>query len=417
MTKFTDKFVRDLDPPAEGNKVTYEKWASADAVKGFGARITAAGARSFVLRYVFDGREYRYTIGAFPSWGTEAARREAKRLRATIDLGQSHPMAERDRKRVEAKARLEAETFGKAVDDYITREQIGRRKNATAEQVRRGLQKDCSIWNDRPVAEITAADIRKLLETIRDGRKGVKPRPYLSNRVHAYLSGFFRWCSEPGIEKVARSPMLGLRRPWEGEEARQRFFSDDELRALWKAGDSMGGVAGAYLKMLLLTGKRRTALAGMRWEDIDDEAGFWTPPSDGQRRRRNKRLHPIPLPRLGLRVLAGVRPRDASTGLVFPGARAGTALHPGSTFQRRVRQTSGVEDFFCHAARHTVETRMAELRIPPHIRDLILDHAPARGSGVGYDHHLYRDEMREALEAWAGHIEQLVAADGVKVLR
>jgi hypothetical protein len=30
---------------------------------------------------------------------------------------------------------------------------------------------------------------------------------------------------------------------------------------------------------------------------------------------------------------------------------------------------------------------MAELRIPPHIRDLILDHAPARGSGAGYDHY------------------------------
>jgi hypothetical protein len=48
---------------------------------------------------------------------------------------------------------------------------------------------------------------------------------------------------------------------------------------------------------------------------------------------------------------------------------------------------------------------MAELSIPPHIRDLILDHAPARGSGAGYDHYTYRDEMREALEAWAGHIE------------
>jgi hypothetical protein len=60
---------------------------------------------------------------------------------------------------------------------------------------------------------------------------------------------------------------------------------------------------------------------------------------------------------------------------------------------------------------------MAELRIPPHIRDLILDHAPARGSGAGYDHYTYRDEMREALEAWARHIEALVAADGVKVLR
>jgi hypothetical protein len=202
-------------------------------VKGFGARITAAGARSFVLRYVFDSREYRYTIGPFPSLSVEAARREAKRLRATIDLGQTHPMAEREKKRSEARARREAETFAEAVDDYIIREQIGRRKNATANQVKRGLTTDCAAWKNRPVADIKAADIRKLLETIRDGDKDTQPRPYLANRTYAYLKTFFAWCAEPGIEKIPLSPMIGLRRPWEGEEARQRWFTDDELKALW----------------------------------------------------------------------------------------------------------------------------------------------------------------------------------------
>jgi integrase len=416
MTKFTDKFVRDIEAPAKGNKVIYEKWANADAVKGFGVRITAAGARSFVLRYVFDSREYRYTIGPFPSLSAEAARREAKRLRATIDIGQTHPMAEREKKRGEARARREAETFAEAVDDYIIREQIGRRKNATANQVKRGLTTDCAAWKDRPVAEIRAADIRKLLENIRDGGKDTHPRPYLANRTYAYLKTFFAWCAEPGIEKIPLSPMIGLRRPWEGEEARQRWFTDDELKALWAVGDELGGVAGAYLKMAMLTGKRRSALASMQWDHIDD-AGVWSPPSDGQRRKRNKRLHGVPLPRLAHRVLAGIRPREGGSGYVFPGSRRGTTITPGSQFQRRVREASGIEDFFLHACRHTVETRMAELRIPPHIRDLILDHAPARGSGAGYDHYTYRDEMREALEAWARHIEALVAADGVKVLR
>jgi hypothetical protein len=41
------------------------------------------------------------------------------------------------------------------------------------------------------VAEIKAADIRKLLETIRDGGKDTQPRPYLANRTYAYLKTFF----------------------------------------------------------------------------------------------------------------------------------------------------------------------------------------------------------------------------------
>jgi hypothetical protein len=38
---------------------------------GFGCRITAAGALSFILNYLTRaGRERRYTIGEFPSWKT-----------------------------------------------------------------------------------------------------------------------------------------------------------------------------------------------------------------------------------------------------------------------------------------------------------------------------------------------------------
>lgn len=416
MTKLTDRIVRDMAVPAKGNRITFEKWASPDAVRGFGVRITANGALSFVLRYVFEGREYRFTIGPFPSYSVQAARVEAKRLRAVIDTGDSHPMAERKNKRDQMHNRRAAETYAEAVEDYITREQLGRRQNATADQVRRGLTVDFAEWADWPLADISASDIRRRLETIRDGNKDTPARPYLANRNYAYLRTFFGWCAEPGIEKVTQSPAMGLRRPWEGEEARQRWFEDGELIALWKAADDLGGLPGAYLKIAMLTGKRRGALAAMQWDDLSDD-GVWTPPADGLRKKRNKRLHAVPLPRLALRVLAGIKPSPDATGNVFPGKRHGTQMHPGTTLQRRIRSASGIDDFFMHACRHTVETRLAELRVPPHIRDLLLDHAPARGSGAGYDHYSYRDEMREAMETWANHIEMLVVPGGVAVLR
>ena len=82
-----------------------------------------------------------------------------------------------------------------------------------------------------------------------------------------------------------------------------------------------------------------------------------------------------------------------------------------------MKEKSGVDDFFFHGLRHTLETRLAEFRVPPHIRDLLLDHAPARGAGEGYDHHHYRDEMAEALELWAAHIEKVISPKGARVLR
>ena len=44
--KLTDAIVKALAVPPSGEKITYD-----EAVKGFGIRVTAAGARSFVLNY------------------------------------------------------------------------------------------------------------------------------------------------------------------------------------------------------------------------------------------------------------------------------------------------------------------------------------------------------------------------------
>src|SRR5205085_2470682 len=88
----TENQVKALEPPASGNRVVYD--GGKGAVRGFGCRITAAGARAFVLNYRAGMRERRITIGAYPSWSVKAARDKAKELRREIDAG-GDPMAER----------------------------------------------------------------------------------------------------------------------------------------------------------------------------------------------------------------------------------------------------------------------------------------------------------------------------------
>ena len=82
--KLTDNLLRRLPTPERGNKITWD-----DALKGFGSRVTAAGARAFVLDYrrKSDGRQRRFTIGGYPHWSVAAAREEAKRLKRNIDGG------------------------------------------------------------------------------------------------------------------------------------------------------------------------------------------------------------------------------------------------------------------------------------------------------------------------------------------
>src|SRR5690242_9242239 len=81
--KITDKMVRDLEPPATGNRRIYDT-----DIKGFGVRVTAAGAKAFILNYYIHGRERRLTIGSYPGWSVQAARKEAAERKRAIDKGE-----------------------------------------------------------------------------------------------------------------------------------------------------------------------------------------------------------------------------------------------------------------------------------------------------------------------------------------
>jgi len=206
--------------------------------------------------------------------------------------------------------------FKAAVEDYVRHYQIFKRANATALECQRVLLRACADWHSRPIATIRMQEIDKLLCLIRDGNgEGTKPRPYLANKVFSLLRTFFDYCAKPAVGKVKTSPMIGIDKPFDKERPRDRFFKDDEITAIWRAADAIEGSEGRFLKLLLLTGKRKGALARMRWEHID-ETWFWEPPRS---ELANKRLHPIPYRRWRNACLV----RDNNRGSCFQGLSKG----------------------------------------------------------------------------------------------
>src|SRR5271163_2441062 len=95
--KLSEETVKRLPVPDTGNCVTYFAGAviqGAKVPRGFGVRVTAAGARAFVLNYRVRGSEHRFTIGAWPDWSALKAVREARSLRQRIDRGEN-PLEDR----------------------------------------------------------------------------------------------------------------------------------------------------------------------------------------------------------------------------------------------------------------------------------------------------------------------------------
>jgi hypothetical protein len=125
--RLTDATIKRLPAPIKGNKITYDS-----EVPGLGIRVTAAGARSFILNYrTRSGRERRFTIGNHPDWRATEAREEARRLRRLVDEG-GDPLAAIEAERA-------APTMAELCDRF-EQEHLLRKRPGTAADYRRMLR-------------------------------------------------------------------------------------------------------------------------------------------------------------------------------------------------------------------------------------------------------------------------------------
>ena len=69
-----------------------------------------------------------------------------------------------------------------------------------------------------------------------------------------------------------------------------------------------------------------------------------------------------------------------------------------------------------HDIRRTVRTRLASLRIPDMVAEMVIGHG-RKGIQRVYDQHSYEDEMREALELWAARLRDIVTPPPDNVVR
>jgi integrase len=273
-TKITDKLIAKLPLPARGWEITNDA-----EVTGFGVRVTAGGARSFVLRYrTRSGRGRIFTIGNAEEWKTTQAREHAKNLKARIRSEAGYdPLGE-----------IEAERDAPTVEDLAKRflkEHAARKRPATRDAYQRVFDRYIlPAFKHRKVVEIHYADIDGLHRQITED-----VGPYIANRVVACLSKAFnlairwRWCTA--------NPVRGIER--NAEQKRKRYLSGDEIARLTKAlNEHNDQQAANIIRMLLLTGARKGEVLSSRWDQFDLEASIWTKPSSETKQKRD---HIVPI--------------------------------------------------------------------------------------------------------------------------
>lgn len=394
--KLSEQTVKNLAIPDTGNYVTYfvgDVIQGAKAPRGFGVRVTAGGARAFVLNYRIAGRERRYTIGQWPDWSALKAVRVARELRQSIDRGED-PLAAREAAKAPAPT---TKTVADLLDDFAARYL---QKNAlrTAAQVERTLERLVKpAIGSLGIYEIRRSHVVEMLDQIED-----ENGPVMADRTLAYVRKAFRWHATR--DDQFNSPIVaGMARTKPRQRARTRTLTDDEIRAVWSQLDRLG-TFGALVKLLTLSAQRLREVALMRRSEIDAD-GTWTIPAN---RYKTARANVVPLSKAALAVIEAQPVIDGGDFVLTTNGRT-----PFSGFSKAKRKLdamlpASMPPWRLHDIRRTSKTLMVRAGVRPDISERVLGHVIAGVEGV-YDQHGYTAEKRDALEKLAAAIERILS--------
>ena len=356
--RISQRFIAALKPPARGSKIFYDRELS-----GFGVRITYRGTVSFVLSYygVRPGagkkkyKERRITLGRVPVLKADQARELAIELRGGL-LRNQDPL---DRRRQEFET--SRPTVAQLAEEYRIRhaEPYNRASSIRSNKSLLGF-----ILPRLGQVEVTAVE-RGQIEGL---HRQLKTTPYQANRMLALLSKMFSLAVVWGLR--SDNPVRGI--PRYPEDRRERWLNQEELGRLIEALDQHPNRGGAEaIRMILLTGCRKSEALGARWDEFDLERGVWTKPSHAT---KQKRIEHVPLSRLACAILQGRKEQVNGGPFLFPGRRAGKHLREISNVWREVCQKAKLKGVRLHDLRHTFASHLVSSGVPLAVVGKLLGH-------------------------------------------
>jgi integrase len=365
-----------------------------DEQKGLGVRVTASRAKNYLAQYALAGLKRRVPLGSCDAISLAAAREATKAIMGDVAKGRD-PAA--DRKAAALKAAR------KATDDALTLEALlnqwralhlaDKRERYRVEAVR-ALHYAFGPNLKAPAADLSRSTVVRVLDGLaREGKQA------MANRTVAYGRAAYHWAVKRDTLTV--NPFANL--PQTSLADRERVLSDEELRALWTSTDEPGSF-NAIVRVLILTGQRRSEVGGMRWDELDADLSTWIISSG---RTKNGVEHIIPLSSQANAILRGV-PRIEGVDFVFPGLRG--KFNGFSKAKVALDKASGIKDWRLHDLRRSVATGLQKLGVRLEVTEAVLNHVSGSRKGIVgvYQRHHWADEKRAALVAWGAHVAAIV---------
>jgi integrase len=408
--RLTAENVRSLQPRDGRARDVYFDQAKG-APPGFALRVTANGARSFLYVYrsplrIAAAPKVFLSLGDAAHVSLAEAREQARKAHSLRELGKDPKVEWEHQARLHREAPSVEDLIRQRID-AIERTSIAK----TVTEYRRILRTEIS---DSGFAALKARDVRRA--DIRAFLDGIDSDAMAVN-TYKLIRASFAW----GVreELVDTNPAHDMKPRVEGRLTdEERTLTDDELVAVLLRSVEVSPVAAAYLRILALCGTRRTETALARWEHLSLEeksadgkpAPVWLiPPENRKGRAGKKRGLVVPLSPQAQRTFDDLKRTTGDGDWIFsasPRANLSTNFgRLGAALKKVTRVAFGFHDL-----RATCATGAGRLGAPPHVIAVLLGHHGVPGTPhvtSRYDRADRLPEVRQALDRWGEHVEEL----------
>lgn len=365
---------------------------------GLYLQVTHADARSWIFRFMLNGRARSMGLGSLHTLTLAEARNKATECRK-LCLDGIDPIEARQR--VRSAAQLDAAkamTFDACAEAYIEAHKKGWRNEKHVDQWRNTLATYASpVFGALPVQAVDTGLVMRVIEPI----WGHKTET--ATRVRGRIESVLDWAATRGYrqgENPARwrghlQNLLPKRSKVQRVEhhAVLPFVQISEFIASLR---QQNGTSPLALEFTILTAARTGEVIGATWDEIDLAERAWTVPAE---RMKGGREHRVPLCAQALRILERFRALDDK--YVFPGGKRGRPLSNMAMLELLKRM--GRPDLTVHGFRSTFRDWAAETtHFPNEMVEMALAHIIENKVEAAYRRGDLFQKRRELMDAWAG---------------
>ena len=349
-------------------------------LSGFGVRVHPTGRKVYVVQTRADGKAAkRVTVGRHGVITAEEARRRAALIIARIKAGEE-PIPEP----IEVKL-AEGPTVGELAERYLDEHVAVRCKPKTESLYRLVVAKHIlPALGKRSALAIGHKEVTEL-------HHALSAKPVMANHVIDLLSRIYNLAEDRGQIPEMSNPCRLVAK--NRERKRERFLTEEEFRRLGRVLDEAETCKGvsvhavAAMRLLLLTGCRKSEILNLRWDQVDLEAGELRLP-DTKTGPRTITLSPE-----AATVLSRI-PRMPDNPFVIPGKIKGKPMRNLNDPWEIICGRAGLEDMRLHDCRHSYASRALALGESLPMIGRLLGHTQVETT-ARYAH-LAQDSVRES---------------------